>query len=447
MLLFPSYLCKNFTITKILYKVVQKKQQKRPAVKIDIIISSLLAIALISGYKRMEKITLDSEETTKIVAKVKEEKFGFDTDKYHLSTYTIQKGDIMGNILSENGLTAEFITELAENAKDIFSVSKIRQGKPYHIVKLDSCSDKACAIVYEPSPMNYVVYDLKSLTTRIEEKPIETCVEMSSGQITSSLWNSLESQGINPSIIDKMEDALASSVDFYHTQQGDKYKLIYEKQYTDDGTSLGIGRLIGAMYENESGKHYSVYYENGEYKGYYDYQGRANKAAFLMSPLKFARISSGFNMRRFHPIRRMTIPHLGTDYAAPYGTPIRAVGDGVVEEASYSGNNGRFVKIKHDKTYQTQYLHMQGFASGMRRGKKVQQGETIGYVGSTGLATGPHVCFRFWKNGQQVNHLRQKFQQTKTLPKSEMARFFEKRDEIKNMIDNIPLAEGTKEGA
>jgi murein DD-endopeptidase MepM/ murein hydrolase activator NlpD len=420
--------------------VIEKKQQKKTTIKIDLIVSSLLMLTLIAGYRKFEAHKLSTESLPSEESKKEEVKFGYDTEKYHMSTYTIQKGEILGNIFSENGLTADLIDRLAKNAKDIFSVNKIRPGRDYHIVKTDSCSNKACALIYEASPLNYVIYDLNNLTVKLEEKPVEVCTELASGEIESSLWNSLESQDINPSIIDKMEDALASSVDFYHTQKGDKYKIIYEKQYSE-GKAIGLGRLIGAMYENQNGKHYSVYYDKGEYKGYYDYQGRAAKAAFLMSPLKFARISSGFNMARFHPIRRRTIPHLGTDYAAPYGTPIRTVADGVVEEAAYGGGNGRYVKVRHDKTYQTQYLHMQGFASGMRKGKRVQQGETIGYVGSTGLATGPHVCFRFWKNGQQINHLRQKFQQTKTLPKSEMPNFFERRDEIKLLLDQIPTVE------
>jgi murein DD-endopeptidase MepM/ murein hydrolase activator NlpD len=234
-----------------------------------------------------------------------------------------------------------------------------------------------------------------------------------------------------------MEDALASSVDFYHTQSGDEFKLIFEKKYVN-GEEVGYGKLIGANYTNETGSHYSVFYQNGEYNGYYDEEGRPAKSTFLRAPVKHVRISSGFSMRRFHPIRRQSIPHLGTDYAAPYGTPIIAVADGVVSQAAYGGNNGRFVKLRHDKVYETQYLHMQGFARGIRPGVRVKQGQTIGYVGSTGLATGPHVCFRFWKNGRQVNHLREVFQPAKPMPQSELPKFFELRDRIKIALDKIP---------
>ncbi|MFM2392258.1 MAG: hypothetical protein RLZZ546_235, partial [Bacteroidota bacterium] len=342
--------------------------QRKSAVKVDILMSCLLALTLITGYKKIENFASEKYNPSQMASSHNNPsiKFGFNVNEYHLSSFTISKGDIMGNILHENGINSDLIQLIEEKAKDVFSVSRIRQGKDYHLIRKDSCSD-VCALVYEPSPLHYVIYDLRdSVNIKVFERPYETCIEMKSGKITTSLWNTLEEQGINPSIIDKMEDALASSVDFYHTQNGDEFKLVYEKKYVD-GEEIGLGKLVGAYYKNESGTHYSVLYENGNYNGYYDFQGRPVRSTFLKSPVKFTRISSGFNMRRFHPIRRMTIPHLGTDYAAPYGTPIRSVADGVVEEAAYTGNNGRYVKIKHDKTYQTQYLHMQGFASGIKR--------------------------------------------------------------------------------
>ncbi len=429
---------------------ITSTNRKKSSPKVDILVSCLLALTLISGYKKIQNLATERFGSPDLAASGtvsnSKSQFGFNTSNYHIVSSKIGSGDIIGNILMENGITSDIIGLLEQKAKDIFSLTKIRTGKDYHIMKTDSCG-KACALVYEASPLHYVVYDLRdSVNVTVHERSYETCVEMASGEINSNLWSALEEQGVSGAIIDKMEDALASSVDFYHTQKGDQFKLVFEKKYVD-GKEIGLGQLIGAYYKNDNGSHYSVFYENGEYKGYYDYKGRAAKSSFLKSPVKFTNISSGYNLKRFHPIRRMTIPHLGTDYAAPYGTPIRAVADGVVEEAAYTGGNGRYVKLKHDKVYQTQYLHMQGYPAGMRKGKRVQQGETIGYVGSTGLATGPHVCFRFWKNGVQVNHLKLNFEPSKPLPDKELPLFFEHRDKIKAIIDQIPAAVIKREGA
>ncbi len=173
-----------------------------------------------------------------------------------------------------------------------------------------------------------------------------------------------------------------------------------------------------------------IYFDNGQHKGYYDQEGRPMKSAFLKAPLKYSRISSYYNLNRLHPILKYRRPHYGTDYAAPHGTPIMAVGDGTVSQASYTSGNGNFVKIRHAGAYETQYLHMRGFAKGIRSGARVQQGQIIGYVGSTGLATGPHVCFRFWKNGQQVNHLRLNLPNPEPLPKAAMPEFIKVRDTL-----------------
>jgi murein DD-endopeptidase MepM/ murein hydrolase activator NlpD len=235
-----------------------------------------------------------------------------------------------------------------------------------------------------------------------------------------------------------MEDALQWSVDFHHAQKGDRFKLLYEEE-TVECEPAGIGRVYAAIYETGGKEYHSIYFESGkkEQTGYYDLEGRPMNKGFLKAPVKYARISSGYNLRRFHPILKYVRPHFGTDYAAPAGTPILAVGSGTVIEAGYGKGNGNFVKIKHDNTYQTQYLHMRGFAKGIRKGAHVSQGEVIGYVGSTGLATGPHVCFRFWKNGQQVNHLNLKFPPPAPLPKEELPAFFQLRDDYVEQLKKL----------
>ena len=230
---------------------------------------------------------------------------------------------------------------------------------------------------------------------------------------------------------------MASSVDFYHTQRGDKFKIIYERKYID-GQAVSNGEILAAAYKDKEGEKFAVFYENEKYAGFYNLKGEPTTGKFLRAPLKHAHISSRYNLRRFHPIKKRRIPHLGTDYAAPRGTPIYSVADGVIEVAGYTKNNGKYVKIKHDDVYKTQYLHMHRFAPGIKKGVRVRQGQVIGQVGSTGLATGPHVCFRFWKYGKQINHLRENFPPEDPLPKDQLPDFFQQRDELLSQLKEIP---------
>ncbi|MFT4535963.1 MAG: murein DD-endopeptidase MepM/ murein hydrolase activator NlpD [Saprospiraceae bacterium] len=412
----------------------------------DVFAALAIAAILVTGYFLYQKsldesdYLDDSDEELVDESFDREFKFGFDTETHHFETSRIKHNQFVGQILTDHGISYSRVAELEVKAKDVFDVRNIRAGKRFHLVKKDSCTDDALAFIYEPNPLRYVIYDFSdSVDVKVIEKDYSLIVEMASGEIKSSLWQSMTDQGINPGVIDLMEDALASSVSFYHTKKGDRFKVIYERKYID-GEAVSLGKMLGAYYQNKYGEYYSVYYENDLYTGFYDMEGRPSKKTFLKSPIKgSARISSRFNLRRLHPIKKRRIPHLGTDYAAPYGTPIMAVADGVITKATYNKNNGRYVKMRHDGTYETQYLHMQRFAKGIRPGVNVSQGATIGYVGSTGLATGPHVCFRFWKNRKQIDHLRENFPPAEPMPEGELPEYFEMRDSIRSMLDQIPF--------
>lgn len=414
----------------------------------EFFISILIAGLVIAGYQINEAGYFDKASITSsarsAVVPDKIFKFGFDVEDNHFDSGTIEYNQFVGDILTDNGVPFSTIADLELKSKDVFSVRKIKAGHKYHIVKRDSCTDGCKAFVYEPDPLRYVVYNFEdSVSVEVHDKKFDICLDVASGVIETSLWNAMVDQDINPGVIDLMEDALSSSISFYHTKVGDRFKVIYERKYID-GEPIALGNLVGAYYQNASGEHYSVFYESEKYAGFYDEEGRPTKKSFLLSPIRAGRISSRYNLRRLHPIKRRRIPHLGTDYAAPYGTPIRAVADGVVTEVRYTKGNGKYVKIKHDKTYTTQYLHMQKYGKGMRPGVKVTQGQTIGYVGSTGLATGPHVCFRFWKNGAQVNHLRENFPPADPMPESELETFYAQRDEVKMLLDQIQFPDETK---
>lgn len=402
----------------------------------DTLFALLIAGALFAAYYAdRSEASADSHSD---VVKSSTYQFGFNLDSFHLEKKVVKRNDFFGGILSEHGLAANLILLIEHETKDVFNIRNIREGAKYHVIRKHECDGQPVALVYEPDQFKYVVYDFRdSVEVRLVEKEIEVCESAVSGRINSSLWNALEGQGVHPGIIDLMEEALSSSVDFYHTQKGDEFKVIFENKYVD-GALVGMGRLLAASYTNESGSSYSFLYKTKENEGYFDFEGRPARKAFLKSPVKFSRISSSFNLRRFHPIKRRTIAHLGTDYAAPHGTPIRTVADGVVTAASYSGGNGNFVKVKHDNIYETQYLHMSRFAKGIRPGTRVRQGETIGYVGATGLATGPHVCFRFWKNGRQINHLRERLPSAKPMAADQLPAYFEFRDKLLVRLQQIP---------
>jgi murein DD-endopeptidase MepM/ murein hydrolase activator NlpD len=417
--------------------MAQNTLKKRRFIGKDVILSGLLAGTLILFYNKIISLgeDFDSFETISYQEKTPVYKFGYDINKVKLEAKKIVAGDILTNVLISSEVDMEIVKKLDEKASRVSrSLTRLQAGKYLYFLKSKKC-DKPHVCIYEPSPYEYIEYKLdEDPQIKHVRKETYACVDMAAGTIKSTLYNALRDRDISPKMIDKLEDALSSSVDFYHTQVGDEFKLLFERKYIDN-KDQGLGKLLGAYYKNKEGEFHAVYYENGRQKGYYDLQGRALREGFLKAPVKNVRISSAFNRSRFHPILQRTIPHLGTDYAAPYGTPIISIADGVVEEAAYRGGNGRYVKIRHDKTYQTQYLHMQAYAKGIKRGARVRQGQTIGYVGSTGLATGPHVCFRFWKNGAQINHRNLRFNQPKPMSNNEIIKYAYSRDRVVNIFN------------
>jgi len=362
--------------------------------------------------------------------------YGLPKDSIDVIEGTIKPNMFLSTLLAEFGVPFQKVYNLSTKAKEIFPVTQIRSGKSYAVVSTDSCFSPDM-FIYHPSIYRYIKFDLRdTCSVEIVHNPVDTVRMTATGVISGSLWMTMKRQGISPSLIDRMEDALAWSVDFYHIQNGDRFKAIYDQFYID-GKQAGVGELHGAYFESGAKKFYSIHFKSDDYDGFFDEEGRPMKKAFLKSPVRYARISSRYNLRRFHPVLKRTRPHFGTDYAAPTGTPIMAVANGTVTHVSYTKGNGNYVKIKHDKMYTTQYLHMSRHVKGMKAGDKVTQGQTIGYVGQTGLATGPHVCFRFWKNGRQVNHLRENLPPPEPMAATELPAYYIVRDSIKSELDDM----------
>ena len=362
----------------------------------------------------------------------------WDLGIFGLEKLILEPNEVLSQLLSSRGVEYFKIDQLVNAAAAIFPFRSIRSGKELTIIT-DLGDSTVQALVYEPDPYRRVLFHLDdSVRVEVIEKPVEIRIETGGGIIDQSLWVSMTEQNYPTELISAMEEALGNSVDFFHIQKGDTYKLVYERKYVE-GEPMGINRLIAATYTSGNNEYNSIRFKGTEGEGFFDLEGRPMKKSFLKAPVAYSRISSRFSKNRFHPVLKRNKGHFGTDYAAPCGTPIRAVADGRVTQVSRTKGNGLFVKIKHDKTYETQYLHMSKFGPGMKPGVHVKQGQTIGYVGQTGLATGCHVCFRFWKNGRQVDHLREKMPLPSIMDPSMLPGFIEYSQEIKTMLDGIVI--------
>ena len=368
--------------------------------------------------------------------------YGMLLDTMNIEKAIIKPDQFLVDILKKYNLSDNVISEIDSKARKVFDVTSLRAGKTYSIMCKKN-TQLPYYFVYEPDQYSYLVLDMRDTIQAYKiDRPVQTNIKTAVGCVTNTLSDAMAQSGLNYFLIDKMEDALAWTVDFYHVQKGDTYKVLYDEN-TIDGKAVGVGKMYGAYFQQSGKDYYAIYYKNGNKEGYYDLEGRPMRRFFLKAPLKFSRISSGYSLRRFHPVLKYNKPHFGTDYAAAAGTPIMTVGNGTVIEATRNAYNGNYVKIKHDGTYTTQYLHMSRIGRGIRKGVRVQQGQVIGYVGSTGLATGPHVCYRFWKNGRQVNPLREKSPQNPPMSKKDLPDFFKVRDEIVSKLDKIKAPEYT----
>ncbi len=365
--------------------------------------------------------------------------FGLPVSKFNVSKSTIKRDEFLADILLEHNVPYTKIAELAEASRDVFDVRDLRAGRPYSVLQSRDTASTAHYFIYQPNPIDYVVYDLRdSVKIYLGQKEVRTEVKSAGGFIKSSLWDALTASNMSPALAVEMSEIYAWTIDFYRIQPGDYFKLVYEAQYVGD-EFIGIGEVISALFNYGGTDFYAFTFEQDSIPDYFDERGNSLKKAFLQAPLKYGRISSGYSPRRFHPVQKRYKAHLGTDYAAPRGTPILAVGDGKVIEARFKRYNGNYVKIRHNSTYTTQYLHMTRIAKGINAGAVVRQGDVIGYVGSTGLATGPHVCFRFWKNGKQVNHRNEKLPPSKPIKEEYREEYAKAMRQQKAAIDRVQV--------
>lgn len=367
------------------------------------------------------------------------DEFGIDAEGYNVIKGKIRPNQFLADILLPLNVSYQEIANLAEKSRRVYDIRKLNSGKDYTLICTEDSNQKALFFIYELSAVDFVVYDLTdTISIYRGSRPIKIEERTASGVIESSLYMTLMNQGLSPALAMEMADIYAWSIDFYRIQKGDYFKLVYTVKKVEDQV-VGIDNIQAAVFNHFDSPYYAFEFSQSDQTDYFDEHGNSLRKAFLQAPLKFSRISSGYSKRRFHPVQKRYKAHLGTDYAAPSGTPIMSVGDGIITEAQYKRYNGNYVKVKHNGTYTTQYLHMSKIADGIKPGTRVRQGQIIGYVGSTGLATGPHVCFRFWKNGEQVDHRREKLPPSLPIKEEYKNDYQTHLKKWKTYLDSIPL--------
>ena len=350
--------------------------------------------------------------------------YGIPISEYDVVVSKVGRGEFFSTLLEKHGVSQKVAYDLSQKSKGVFDLRQIRVGNEYHAYFTKDSLSRMEYLVYEKDAHSYVVFSLKdTLSVAIQEKVIETTLEYAEVTINNSLWVDLQNSGVTPLLALTLSDIYAWSIDFFGLQRGDSFKALYEV-LSYKGEILDIGNVKYAVF-NHSGNEYQSYHYVLDDKGneYWNEKGESMRKAFLKAPLNYKRISSGFTYARRHPITRKVQPHTGIDYAAPTGTPVVSIGDGVVVERAYKGAGGNTVKIKHNSVYTSVYLHLSKYGKGISVGTRVKQGQIIGYVGSTGRSTGPHLDFRVWKNGTPINPLTMKMPPALPIPDDRRGEF------------------------
>jgi murein DD-endopeptidase MepM/ murein hydrolase activator NlpD len=371
--------------------------------------------------------------------------YGYRLNDFKVINDTIKSGENFSEILDRNHVEYPKVLEIVTKIKDTFNVRRMKSGTPYTILAKKDSTEKAQVFIYKTSKVRYTVVDFKDsiITAYNAKKPVQTVIKTASGIITSSLSEAVESQDLNSYLTYELADIYAWTIDFFRLQKNDKFKLVYEQLYINDTVPVGIGEIKSAYFEHGGKPFYAFRFLADSKLGipdYFDDEAKNLRRQFLKAPVKFGPISSRYNLRRRIAYYGNRVrPHRGTDFAASVGTKILSTANGTVTESRYKGGNGNYVKIRHNGTYSTQYLHMSKRA--VRVGDVVKQGDVIGYVGMTGNTSGPHVCYRFWKNGKQVDPLKQKLPAAKPMKKDILPTYFEFIEPLKIKLDAIPYTD------
>lgn len=367
--------------------------------------------------------------------------YGMVIDNLSVTQDVVRRNQRFTDLLSGYFVMPGIQRQISLLPRESFDFRKISANKKYTLISENDSLKTLRALIYEPNPIDYYVFHLKdSMWLETVHRPVVVLEKEVAGVIGSSLSETIEVLGISHELTNRFVDIFAWQIDFQYLQKGDRFKLFYEEKQVE-GITIGIGKILGVYFQHANQPYYAIPFDQGDGMDYYDEEGKSLRKALLKYPIEFTRIGSRYNLKRFHPIDKVIRPHLGTDFSAPTGTPIRSVGDGTVLEAQYKSRNGNYVKIRHNDTYSTAYLHMSKIGAGMRPGVRVRQGEVIGYVGSTGLSTGPHLHYSFYRNGVQVDALKVELPSAQPVREEHMTKFGDERLKVIKRLELIALPE------
>jgi murein DD-endopeptidase MepM/ murein hydrolase activator NlpD len=356
-------------------------------------------------------------------------------DSFNVIQGIVRPNQFLADLLLGYNVEYAAIDMIAREYRSVFDVRRIKAGNPYTLLCLPDSGYTAKYFIYEIDYTQFVVFSLQdSIFARRGVKEVEKRIETAVGVIESSLWNAMAGNGYDVNLAISLSEIYAWTVDFFGIQKNDRFEIIYEQLYVED-KAVGLGKVLAARFNHYGKDQFAFYFEQDSMGDYFDEKGQSLQRAFLKAPLKFSRISSHFSKSRYHPVLKYHRPHHGVDYAAPSGTPVYAIGQGVVTRKGYQGGGaGNYLYIKHNSVYTTAYLHLKSFAKGISEGTKVTQGQLIGYVGSTGLSTGPHLDFRFFKNGSPVNPLKVESPPAKPVEEKNMTAYM---DKVSRMMEDL----------
>lgn len=395
-----------------------------------------LTLRFIKYYQKIPPLGED------VVITVPEPKllYGLPADSFHIEESTVLRNQNLSDILIARGVSAQAVDQIAKNSITVFDVRKMKAGNRYTVFYSKDAARSPLYLVYENNGVDYYLYSLTgSLKVTASKHEVISKRQTVTGVINSSLWNAMKESNISPLLAVELSDIYAWTIDFFGIQKGDRFTVIYDEDFVG-GESIGLGKIYSASFSQAGTTFYAIRFTQEDGDSFFDEKGNSLRKAFLKAPLQFSRISSRFSNNRMHPVLRIVRPHHGVDYAAAKGTPVVSIGDGVVLQKSYqAAGGGNFVKIRHNSVYTTSYMHLSKFASGLKAGGRVRQGEVIGYVGSTGLSSGPHLDFRVYMGGSAVDPLKIKSEPAEPVKPANLTKFNTLRDSVLHLLNIKPL--------